>query len=64
MTGTEGSASAAVEGACTGEQTQPGASGESPASAATIPVSGMTCAGCADNVQLALSQVRDVGTVV
>jgi cytochrome c-type biogenesis protein len=32
-------------------------------STATIPVSGMTCSGCADNVQTALSQLDGVGRV-
>lgn len=36
---------------------------EGGADAATIPVAGMTCAGCADNVHLALSQVEGVARV-
>lgn len=63
MTETEASKSGPVADSDASGQPQGSGDGEPPAGVATVPVSGMTCAGCADNVQVALSQVRGVGTV-
>lgn len=63
MSETEASESDSVAGSGASGRAQHPSDGESPTGVATIPVTGMTCAGCADNVQVALSQVHGVGTV-
>jgi cytochrome c-type biogenesis protein len=59
---------ASASGAATGGKDQLAADaalgdGSPSAAPTTFAVSGMTCSGCADNVEVALSQVRGVGTV-